>query len=585
MSDVKDVERSMSNIVNLLHEANEPAGGLATKFGSFTTESKGMEILMRFASGSGLWKAMNYAKAVGITISQWNKGAQEFRKLQSEMYGALSKQLKTEKDLAKLKSTSQNLYAVKNDTQNKLAMEALKKQKETENERRKHHMDFMNAHPGLIGPFIEMTDIQKTQLGLYEDMANVMEDDLYQGMKAMYGEEFARLQLLKDSTKALDEQAKKQSEINELMSNKDIEGAMKLQAGKPLSADAMRAAKEGQKRGLGKIKGGQFVENKGFNKFIKMRLAKIGNNTSKLWKFAGGLKKMIWSYLKSAMLVFGQLMIYLVLLLIGFMLAKKVYQHVKKSWSKFSGTFGTLKENWDTFMGIFNKWIMPEVTKLLVNLKTLWALLKDPKAGLWDTFLALLKVVWSLTKVIFGTIIALWAAVIAPFVLKVFFTLGDLVVRYIIWVKDGIVNFFTSGKLGKIIKGIMLYFKIGISLLKVLGYSIMGIFTDKKENKAKAQEERRKVLTYGTELAGLVGLHTGGTVTKSGAFVVGERGPELLHLPKGSAVTPNTGGNTINVHVNGRVGASDSELRDIARKVGAMINREINRTTNAGVRL
>ena len=47
----------------------------------------------------------------------------------------------------------------------------------------------------------------------------------------------------------------------------------------------------------------------------------------------------------------------------------------------------------------------------------------------------------------------------------------------------------------------------------------------------------------------------------------------------------NTGGNTINVHVSGRVGASDQEIRDIARKVGAQVSREINRTTSSGVRL
>ena len=83
----------------------------------------------------------------------------------------------------------------------------------------------------------------------------------------------------------------------------------------------------------------------------------------------------------------------------------------------------------------------------------------------------------------------------------------------------------------------------------------------------------------------IVGLATGGTVTKSGAFLVGERGPELVNLPKGSAVTPNGGGNTIHVHVNGRLGASENELRDIARRVGQMVSREMNRSTSTGVRL
>jgi len=42
--------------------------------------------------------------------------------------------------------------------------------------------------------------------------------------------------------------------------------------------------------------------------------------------------------------------------------------------------------------------------------------------------------------------------------------------------------------------------------------------------------------------------------------------------------------NNITVNVQGRVGASDAEIRDIARKVGAQLNREINRTTSSATR-
>ena len=39
-------------------------------------------------------------------------------------------------------------------------------------------------------------------------------------------------------------------------------------------------------------------------------------------------------------------------------------------------------------------------------------------------------------------------------------------------------------------------------------------------------------------VGGFIGLQRGGTVTRSGGFVVGERGPEIVHLPAGSAVSP-----------------------------------------------
>ena len=78
-----------------------------------------------------------------------------------------------------------------------------------------------------------------------------------------------------------------------------------------------------------------------------------------------------------------------------------------------------------------------------------------------------------------------------------------------------------------------------------------------------------------------------GGVTSGGMALVGERGPELVNLPAGARVHSNQasrrmgGGNTIHVHVNGRVGASDMEIRDIADKVAREINMRMNRTGSA----
>tara|TARA_R110001592_G_scaffold145957_1_gene369800 strand:+ start:13321 stop:15027 length:1707 start_codon:yes stop_codon:yes gene_type:complete len=86
------------------------------------------------------------------------------------------------------------------------------------------------------------------------------------------------------------------------------------------------------------------------------------------------------------------------------------------------------------------------------------------------------------------------------------------------------------------------------------------------------------------------GLAKGG-IAKGGITLVGEEGPELVNLNKGARVYSNTdtksmlsnnGGSTnITVNVQGRIGASDGELRQIAEKVGRMINKEINRTTSS----
>jgi hypothetical protein len=43
-------------------------------------------------------------------------------------------------------------------------------------------------------------------------------------------------------------------------------------------------------------------------------------------------------------------------------------------------------------------------------------------------------------------------------------------------------------------------------------------------------------------------------------------------------------GTTINVHVNGRVGASDQELNQLADKIGQKISMRMNRFSPTGMR-
>jgi hypothetical protein len=81
----------------------------------------------------------------------------------------------------------------------------------------------------------------------------------------------------------------------------------------------------------------------------------------------------------------------------------------------------------------------------------------------------------------------------------------------------------------------------------------------------------------------------GGIVGSSPMQIVGERGPELVKLPKGSRVYTNqqsksmvsNAGTQINnyITINAR-DTSDSELRRIADKIGNMVNNKMNRTTS-----
>ena len=84
-------------------------------------------------------------------------------------------------------------------------------------------------------------------------------------------------------------------------------------------------------------------------------------------------------------------------------------------------------------------------------------------------------------------------------------------------------------------------------------------------------------------------LAGGGTVS-SPLQLVGERGPEIVNLPKGSQVFSNkksrgmvnNSGTQINnyITINAR-DTSDGEMRRIADKLSSMINNKINRSTSS----
>jgi len=94
----------------------------------------------------------------------------------------------------------------------------------------------------------------------------------------------------------------------------------------------------------------------------------------------------------------------------------------------------------------------------------------------------------------------------------------------------------------------------------------------------------------GAILGGGLASFANGGVSSGGMALVGERGPELVRLPSGARVHSNAesrrmAGSNIHVHVNGRVGASDAEIRDIANKVAREINLKMNRTAHTTGRL
>lgn len=80
--------------------------------------------------------------------------------------------------------------------------------------------------------------------------------------------------------------------------------------------------------------------------------------------------------------------------------------------------------------------------------------------------------------------------------------------------------------------------------------------------------------------AGIPGAATGGNVTVGGSVLIGEKGPEILNLPRGAQVVPldraPRGDRSINVtmHIQNVNANNETELRSLARMVSQFIDEE-----------
>lgn len=134
---------------------------------------------------------------------------------------------------------------------------------------------------------------------------------------------------------------------------------------------------------------------------------------------------------------------------------------------------------------------------------------------------------------------------------------------------------------------------VGVAIRDAASYAIDAVINylsgkaQAVKDKLTAKKTRRKL--SGVDFGSIQMMARGG-ITGAGLTIVGEEGPELVKLPMGSRVFSNNnsrkmisngGVNNITVNVQGRIGASDTELRQIASKIGSMINKEVNRTTSS----
>ena len=290
--------------------------------------------------------------------------------------------------------------------------------------------------------------------------------------------------------------------------------------------------------------------------------------------------KKIGKFVKDGAAIFGKALLYLPIFVLGIFV---IVQALKELWPGIQKGFETFMAVAEIGFGIVKDGFM----NIWSGIQTIWEGIMDGNIfavlfGLLEIGFGILQVSFGLAMVVIGGLVSFivgfaWGIVtgwftksgsIAGAILRAIITIGTLfyTVQFLLALNTALTN---PGMWGPVLiaTGMVALFALAKWFLSRFDFFYQG------------------------------GVSTGGLA------IVGEQGPEMVKLPAGARVknnkdtmttlraTNNTNQsksasvtNNINVHVNGRVGASDSEIRDIARKVGAQINREINRKTSSGTR-
>ena len=297
--------------------------------------------------------------------------------------------------------------------------------------------------------------------------------------------------------------------------------------------------------------------------------------------FNKGNMKMLWNAVKMGASFLGKALLAITLVgLLVFALHKmNFFKTAKDLFDKYMEFTKPLR---DIFTGALG-WLMEGVPLLITGVlglisglfggdgEKIWESLGKIWEGTYKTFLGLIGVI---VLGVVNTMIA-WVSLLAASLWGLILSTGNTIVEAVVNLKNNTKDAIKSSLTGAAIGGALVTGGVALSSTGVgtpLGVALIG-----------------GGLLAGGTIGAANPMASGGTNLLGGNYLVGDNGPEIISLPGGSSITNNTNtrsamGNTINVHVNGRVGASDQELNEIARKIGSKINIEMNRFNSRGFR-
>lgn len=203
-------------------------------------------------------------------------------------------------------------------------------------------------------------------------------------------------------------------------------------------------------------------------------------------------------------------------------------------------------------------WVIAAIVALVVLIVVFWDEIKEATVAIFTAIWEWLKGLWDSVIDIFHTVIdwiaenwpLLLAIITGPFGLAIYFILkfkDDIIagiktaVDWVITKFGELIGFVTSlpGKIASAAKGlwdgIVSAFKSAINVL-------IGLWNNFSITLGGGSVLGMDIPSITLNTPDIPYLATGGNITGAGLAVVGERGPELLHLPRGAAVEPLSGG-------------------------------------------
>lgn len=264
---------------------------------------------------------------------------------------------------------------------------------------------------------------------------------------------------------------------------------------------------------------------------------------------------------------------------------------------------GPLKESFKMFMGGVLKFMLLFLAGLIV-LQAIWPMIQKVIGPVLQVAMVGLEFIIEGVRQLKEGVVGLFNAITGGDLMDIVFALGDIIIGFgkIIWglitIVFGSLLTFIGGifmellykardwfmSLGNNLKSVK---KVVVAVLTIAGMIVAAIYGAPILLIAGIGILLYKVADY---LMGLIPGMANGGVSAGGLTMVGEKGPELVNLPKNSRVHSNSNSkqivsgssntNNFNITINAR-DTSDGELRRIADKIGTMINSKINRSTSA----